>query len=277
VGRCPQVSCVEPVTTDAPSGDDGWYMKRRYTPKKPIAAHAGNIAKLAIHYKDWEYAEQQFRTGTKSVSVIADEIGVPKEHLFDHFAKEKVSKDLGSAIQSRTMDMLAANALPQNAVLPVSDEDIISINATLQSSLILRHREDISRARRIVMQIMSELEYQTDNQVVLQDLGTILASPDDKGVDKLKDIYDKIISMPGRVDSIKKLGESLKVLIMLERQAFGIRDDYEDPRVKMARMVPEGQQSDTGFAALSERFNRIANRNSVTLAEDAVVLSEKTA
>ena len=242
----------------------------------------GVVAKLAIHYKDWEYAEQQYRYTNKTVSIIADEIGVRKEELFNHLNKEKVTRDLGRAIQDRTMSMLAHEALPQNSILPVTDEDIISINATLQAQLILGHRNDIARARRIVMQIMAELEYQTDNNVLLHDLADVLQAatldpenPDKQSmVDKLRDYYDKVISMPGRVDSIKKLGESLKVLIALERQAFGIREDFEDPRVKAAKAI-EPQHDDTSFAALSRRFEQIANRNGAATAEDAVILDGK--
>ena len=43
-----------------------------------------------------------------------------------------------------------------------------------------------------------------------------------KGQDKLNDLYQKIISLPGRAKTMKDLGETLRVLIALERQAFGL-------------------------------------------------------
>jgi len=46
--------------------------------------------------------------------------------------------------------------------------------------------------------------------------------PDDKGYDKLNEIYHKVISMPGRVKSMKDLSDTLKTLIGLERQAYDI-------------------------------------------------------
>ena len=39
----------------------------------------------------------------------------------------------------------------------------------------------------------------------------------------------KIISMPGRVKSMKDLSDTLKTLIALERQAFGLDDENNKP------------------------------------------------
>ncbi len=47
-----------------------------------------------------------------------------------------------------------------------------------------------------------------------------MLEPDDKGQDKLNEIYHKVISMPERVKSVKALSEALKNLIGLERQAY---------------------------------------------------------
>lgn len=230
-------------------------------------------ARLLVHYKDWEYAERQHQLGMKSVSSIADEIGVPKEDLFDYLSKEKIVKgSLADKISDRTNNMLAADALPANGQLPVTEEDIISINATLQASLILTHRQDVGRARRLVMQMLHELEYATDSYPELVDLGELMRNPDDKGVDKLNDTYQKVISLTGRVDNLKKIGEALKILIALERQAFGIREDFEDPKMKQARIEKggTGQQIDNSFRALADKFRSIVNRQEAV--EDAVII-----
>jgi len=50
----------------------------------------------------------------------------------------------------------------------------------------------------------------------------LMRSEDDKGVDKLNDLYRKVIATPQRIDSLKKLAETLKHLIYLEREAFDI-------------------------------------------------------
>ena len=68
-----------------------------------------------------------------------------------------------------------------------------------------------------------------ENVRLLEMLGELMWSPDDKGNDKVNDLYMKIISMPGRVKSMKDLSDTLKTLIALERQAFGLDDENNRP------------------------------------------------
>ncbi|MCT0129131.1 hypothetical protein KUA05_11420, partial [Proteus mirabilis] len=58
----------------------------------------------------------------------------------------------------------------------------------------------------------------------LRKLGELMFSPDDNGRDKLNEIYHSIISLPERVKSAKALSETLKNLVGLERQAYGLDD-----------------------------------------------------
>ncbi len=56
----------------------------------------------------------------------------------------------------------------------------------------------------------------------LEQLGNIMFDPDDKGRDRLNETYQKVISLPSRVKSLKDLSDSLKTLIGLEREAWSI-------------------------------------------------------
>lgn len=53
-------------------------------------------------------------------------------------------------------------------------------------------------------------------------LGEMMRNPDDAGSDRLNDLYKKIISTPGRVDTAKKLVETMKSVITMEREAYSI-------------------------------------------------------
>ncbi len=92
------------------------------------------------------------------------------------------------------------------------------------ASVRLAHRKDIQRSRKIAMSLFDELEMMVgqENVKLLEMLGELMWSPDDKGNDKVNDLYMKIISMPGRVKSMKDLSDTLKTLTALERQAFGL-------------------------------------------------------
>jgi hypothetical protein len=110
-------------------------------------------------------------------------------------------------------------------------KDTIDANANEVASVRLAHRKDIQRSRKIAMSLFDELEMMVgqENVKLLEMLGELMWSPDDKGNDKVNDLYMKIISMPGRVKSMKDLSDTLKTLIALERQAFGLDDENNKP------------------------------------------------
>ena len=86
----------------------------------------------------------------------------------------------------------------------------------------LNQRRDVSRSRSIVQKLFDELEAQGDGLEELAMLGEALESGDEE---KLAQIARKVIAFPSRVDSAKKLAESLRTLVELERKVLRIKDD----------------------------------------------------
>lgn len=68
-------------------------------------------------------------------------------------------------------------------------------------------------------------------------MGELMRREDDRGQDKLNDLYQKIISLPGRAKTMKDLGESLRVLVTLERQAFGLDDKDQKPQDSLTTLL----------------------------------------
>ena len=77
---------------------------------------------------------------------------------------------------------------------------------------------------------------------------------------KLNDLYQKIISLPGRAKTMKDLGESLRVLVTLERQAFGLDNVGADGE---AQNGPTKQLTDAERAV---RLSRLMSGNPEALA-----------
>lgn len=213
-------------------------------------------ARVPEHEKDYYYAFQQYRAG-RSIQECADDIGVTRALLFDRISAEGITQDLGLLIRNRTSDILAGDVVDANGRLPTTPDDIIQINATLQASIVRSHRTDIDRFRRLVMQFLDELEGITMYKDVLEDLGEMMRSENRNGEDKLNDAYKKVISLPGRTDTMKKLGETLKILILLERQAFGMRDDYEDDEIRRSRTAAPLTPLTSNFDGITRRFMKV--------------------
>jgi chaperonin cofactor prefoldin len=110
---------------------------------------------------------------------------------------------------------------------------VVEVAARNQADLILSQRADIQRYSKLAQKLLAELEATTDDSGLFAQLGELMIdSPDpdcsraeQARVDKLQQAFDKVLAMPGRVDSFKKLTETLKTLIGLERQAFGLADN----------------------------------------------------
>lgn len=184
---------------------------------------------------DYARIEPGWRAGILSPRQLAaqytKETGDPVSHaaIVNHFKKAGIDRDLAAKIRAKA-DAMVTQAMVTGKVTPeplVPERQVIEDNATQIASVRIGHRKDIARARSVAANLLTELELQTgpDAAAMLADLGELMRSPDDKGQDKLAEIYQKVISLPGRVKTMKDLGDSMRVLIGLEREAYGIEGD----------------------------------------------------
>ena len=182
---------------------------------------------------DWEKIELDYRSGVKSLREIATDHEISEGAIRKRAKRDDWSRDLSAKIKAKADDLVRKEQVrsevrTQNTI---SEKETIDANANLVASVRLSQRKDIQRSRKIAMSLFDELEHQVgiENVENLEKLGELLRSDDDKGNDKVNDLYMKIISMPGRVKSMKDLSDTLKTLIALERQAFGLDDENNKP------------------------------------------------
>lgn len=181
---------------------------------------------------DYDRIEPGWRAGLLSPHQLAalytEETGQKVSHaaIIKHFKKSGIARDLSSKINDR------ANAMVTEAMVTgkvtskpsIPDSLIIEQGSVQVATVKLAHRRDIHRARNLANALLDELEKQTDpiTLALLTDLGELLRNPDDKGMDKLNDLYHAIIALPERSKTMKVLVESLQKLVDMERTAFGM-------------------------------------------------------
>lgn len=190
---------------------------------------------------DWEKIEADYRAGIKTLRQIAGDHGITEGAIRKRAKRDGWERDLSAKIQQKA-DALVRKESVRSEVRTepaISEREIIDANAQAIVSVRLSHRKDIQRSRRITMALLEELEQQTgaENVALLEQMGELLRSEDDKGQDKLNDLYHKIISLPGRAKTMKDLGESLRVLVTLERQAFGLDDKDTKPQDALTTLL----------------------------------------
>lgn len=178
---------------------------------------------------DWEAIERAYRAGLLSVREIAAAHGVSHTAINKRAKAKSWDRDLKAKIQAKA-DALVSKAEVSKQVsmeTEATERVVVEANAKVIADIRIAHRTDIGRYRNLANKLLDELEELTDNRQLFEQLGELLANPDDNGTDKLNDLYHKVIDLPSRTKTMKELGETLKNLITLERQAYGLGNDEQ--------------------------------------------------
>ncbi|EPS0645384.1 hypothetical protein ACVBEK_004204 [Cronobacter malonaticus] len=191
---------------------------------------------------DWEAIESAYRAGLLSLREIASQHGISEGAIRKRAKRDDWSRDLNAKVKERADDLVrkaevrkkvrSENALTERVLIEATAEVIANVR--------MEHRGDVRRAREITNMLFDELAAECTDIDALEKLGELMRCPDDKGRDKLNELYHSIISMPERVKSAKALSEALKNLIGLERQAYDIGSTTaDDTTQKLSDLMDE--------------------------------------
>lgn len=165
---------------------------------------------------DWEAIEREYRVGVRSMADIAGEFGVTAAAICKKAKREEWDRDLSARIRAKAEALVNAAAVNEgvNADRALTERNIVASTAQIQAAKLIEHRTDIPRYQSICKSLLAELET----------CGEDLAK---------------------RASILKTLSDTLKTLIGLERQAFGIADTADGDK-----QPKESQQkySDTEIA-----------------------------
>lgn len=214
---------------------------------------------------DWERIERDYRAGVKTLRQIGEENGVSHVAINKRAKRDGWSRDLSAKIHAKADELVTKASVTKTVTAEqrVTERELVDANAQAITAVRLGHRRDIQRSRGIVMSMLAELEAacSAEHVAMLEQLGDVMRSPDQYGRDKLNDLYQAVISLPGRSKTMKDLTASLAVLIDKERQAFGL-DNGQAADDRPRPSVDAGALSD---AALAELMN--ARRRSTASTE----------
>lgn len=200
---------------------------------------------------DWESIEREFRAGVRSVREIAAEFGVSHVAIGKRADRDGWSRDLGAKIRARAEALVTKEAVTTQvtAATKVSERILVEANAEAIARVRMAHRTDISKARSLSLQLLAELEFQTGNQELFGQLQELMQPEADEDSSnaakdrafKLREAFNKAMSLGGRTKTMKDLADTLKTLIALEREAYGLGQpvieadalDFNSPDVKV--------------------------------------------
>lgn len=223
----------------------GWVFVPDAQPAAPAAADP--------EQEKWTRIEADYRAGIKVLRAMADEHGISEGAIRKRAKKYGWSRDLSAKIAARTDELVRKEAVrsdgTQSTQLPPETEKaVVEANATMQANVILRHRKAIGRYQAMLDRLADELEAAARVVPELEQLGKMMFAPDRNGKDRLNELYHAVIAYPGRIECMKKLAETLKILVGLERQAFKLEDYTGDGKEdRLSRVVQQIWGSNRGL------------------------------
>ena len=205
---------------------------------------------------DWEAIETAYRAGGMSLREIASQHGISEGAIRKRAKRDDWSRDLNAKIQQKADDLVRKQEVRKQVrnESTLTERVLIEATAEVIATVRMEHRGDIRRARELTNTLFDELGAQCADVSALEQLGDIMFDPDDKGRDRLNEIYQKVISLPSRVKSMKDLSDSLKTLIGLEREAYSIENKAETKEVTHnVILVPTSDNVDDWEAAAQKQ------------------------
>lgn len=148
--------------------------------------------------RDWDWAQVQYETTDHSTTDIAIMIGVPATTLVSRASRSGWTRDKGKLVAQMTADMVLAARAKESELRAREREAIERVNVQMQAEVLTRHRTDIRTARGMCTRFFTELGQDGD------------------------------LDLDAKSRVLGRLTESMKTLLLLERQAYGISGVFED-------------------------------------------------
>lgn len=174
---------------------------------------------------DWDRVAIDIRAGILTDRQIGEKHGRSHGAIQKYAKKHGIERNLSERIRQRTEIKVAKAVVAKDGsqeVAKLSQEQTIEFASEVASTILIKQQGRLGRHVAVAEAHISELESQTINRELYEKLGELMFSPDENGIDKMNELYKKVISTSSRIDSHKKAVEIEKTLIALERQAFGI-------------------------------------------------------
>lgn len=183
---------------------------------------------------DWERIEQDYRTGLLSLREIAAlHQGTNHVAITRRAKREGWIRDLQGRIKARADELVTRQAVTPavTAECRVSDREVIEANAERIAQVRGKHRADIARARSVALKLLAELEHQIDHQDLYERLAELLIEPvegegqSEAAKKRQRDrwqAFNRAMALGSRSSTMKQLGETLRIVIGLEREAYDI-------------------------------------------------------
>lgn len=197
---------------------------------------------------DWERLEADYRAGILSLREIASAHDITEGAIRKRAKRDGWERDLTEKVKAKAESLVRKELVRSQYAKDAraySEQEIVDEGGSILAGIQIGHQKLIKRIKDQAVALLAELEAETCGIELFTELGDFLRSEDDRGQDRRNDLYQRVISSAGRVEGTKKIVEMVKILIGLEREAYGLSNDKE---------------KDEGAAGLAARIEQARKR-----------------
>lgn len=194
---------------------------------------------------DWERIEADYRAGLLSLREIAAPFEITEGAIRKRAKAKGWSRDLSAKIKARAEELVRKDAVRAEGTQPdhrVPEQQIVEANAEIVADVDRRHKRSAKKGQALVDKLLSEVEGITDSPELAQQLFELLNDPhaeegegkppskaEEERLRKMREAFERIMSLPGRVDSLKKLAETFEKFAKFERVAYRLEESAPPP------------------------------------------------
>jgi hypothetical protein len=241
-------------------------MTKSATPPGVLEAASGKRRGAAIQRSsaDWESIESHYRAGVLSVRQIAINESISEAAIRKRAKEHGWKRDLTERVQQAVRQKLIAEPVDEAEVQarkdarqaeraearePVAADDIVEEASNTVVQVVREHRKTIKESRQLLETMLVQL---TDAVAQREELELEIeqATENDESP-KRRHRYLKAVSLPTHVVALRDLSLTLRNLVALEREAFGVGDAPPKPPPDPTALI---DQSRAGFEALRVAF-----------------------
>ena len=179
---------------------------------------------------------RDYRAGILSNREVGIQHGVSEGYVRKVAKKEGWTRDLNAQVQAKADALVRIEEVRggthATAVFHgTTDQDTVNASAAALANVKLGLKRTISRLGALAESLLAELEMQSVSPTLLAEFAAMLRSPNEFGADRLNDLMQKIVSLPGRTEVITKLGQTLKLYTSMTREAWNMDDKGAEDKI----------------------------------------------
>jgi hypothetical protein len=180
---------------------------------------------------DWRGIETLFRAGALSIREIAKTHGLSDGAVRKRAKRDGWDRDLTAKVNAKVRSELVRSEVrtevrTQDAV---SERAIVDAGAAQIIALVRDHRVEISRNRAMITTLMGQLEMAAGDRDLLEQIIDDQEDGSTGASTKRREALYRAVALPAHAGVLKSLADTLKTVIGLEREAFGITAAISEP------------------------------------------------